>query len=60
MGAEALAVEFYFWPDREAAHRWHGREYEAMIEQTYGTRPRIQIFDALLYVDARTGRIDEV
>ena len=53
-GSRSLGGGIYFWPDLEAAYRWHGREYEAMIEQTYGTKPRIQVFDA------RTGRIDEV
>ena len=50
----------YIWPDREAASRWHGAEYEALVERIYGTRPRIQILDALIHVDPRTGCIEEL
>jgi hypothetical protein len=40
----------YFWPDRAAAEKWHGADYRRMVVDTYGSEPRIRIFDALMHV----------
>jgi hypothetical protein len=50
----------YIWPTREAAQRWHGQDYVAMVEATYGSPPRFQILDALLRVDPARGEITEL
>jgi len=59
-GTRNLGGGVYVWPDREAAQRWHGEEYELMVEQVYGARPRIQILDALIHIDPKCGRIEEL
>lgn len=41
----------YIWRDREAAARWHGPEYRAIVEKLYGYPPDIRILDALIHVD---------
>jgi hypothetical protein len=43
------------WHSREDAFRWHGDEYMARVTALYGVAPRIQIFDALLYVNPALG-----
>jgi hypothetical protein len=40
----------YIWPDRAAAEKWHGADYQRMIAEIYGAEPRIRIFDALMHV----------
>ena len=40
----------YFWPDRAAAEKWHGADYRQMVADTYGSQPRMRIFDALMHV----------
>jgi hypothetical protein len=45
----------YIWHSREDAARWHGDEYMARVTALYGVAPRIQIFDALLYVNPALG-----
>ena len=49
----------YIWRDEEAALRWHGPEYLAMIERTYGHPPRIRRLPTLLHVDALSHAIRE-
>jgi hypothetical protein len=46
----------YIWASREAAQKWHGEEYRAMIRRVYDSIPRIEILDALLHVDPTTGK----
>jgi hypothetical protein len=48
--ARCLGGGIYIWPSREVAARWHGREYEQMIAIRYGSKPRIQVLDALLHI----------
>lgn len=45
----------YIWRSRDAALRWHGEEYRAMVRSLYGAEPQIQILDALLHVDPVLG-----
>lgn len=45
----------YIWRSRQDAARWHGDEYKARVTALYGVAPRIQIFDALLYVNPSLG-----
>jgi len=45
----------YIWHSREDAARWHGDEYKARVTALYGVAPRIQILDALLYVNPSLG-----
>jgi hypothetical protein len=54
----SLGGGVYIWKTREAAARWHGPEYVAMIEKVYGSSPRIQILDALIRVDAVRGEVN--
>ncbi len=58
--AEGLGGGVYVWPDRQAARRWHGADYEAMVAEVYGAAPNIQILDALIRVDPLARRIEEV
>jgi hypothetical protein len=58
--ARSLGGGVYVWPDREAARRWHGAEYEATVAEVYGAPPKIQILDALIRVDPGASRIEEV
>ncbi|WP_176039846.1 YdhR family protein [Burkholderia stabilis] len=46
----------YVWRTREAAERWHGDEYKAMVERVYGHPPAIRMLDTLAHVDAVRGR----
>lgn len=48
----------YVWKSREAAERWHGEDYQRMIEKIYGARPRIQILDALIHVTPTKGSFE--
>ena len=50
----------YIWPTREAAQRWHGKDYVAMVEATYGAPPRFQILDAVIRVVPARGEITEL
>ena len=45
----------YIWHSREDAVRWHGDEYITRVTALYGVAPRIEIFDALLYVNPSLG-----
>ncbi|SRR5579875_1594245 len=54
-----LGGGIYIWPNREAAQRWHGNDYVAMVEATYGSPPRFQILEALIHVDPAYGKIKE-
>jgi hypothetical protein len=45
----------YIWPSREDAIRWHSDEYIARVTALYGVAPRIQIFEALVYVNPSLG-----
>ncbi|MEL6318035.1 MAG: hypothetical protein AAFR16_10420 [Pseudomonadota bacterium] len=49
----------YFWRDREAAARWRGEDFSAMVTARYGSAPRIQVSNALVHVDAAAGRFEE-
>ena len=50
----------YIWRDRASALRWHGDDYVEMVILRYGSPPRIQILDAVICVDARAGRFEEL
>jgi len=50
----------YVWRTREAAKRWHGDAYRAMVEKRYGTPPRIEILEALVRVDPTAKRVEEL
>ncbi len=50
----------YIWPTREAARRWHGKEYQEAVLALYGAPPRIQVLDALIHVDPKGGKVDEL
>jgi hypothetical protein len=50
----------YIWRSREAAARWHGDAYRAMVLSLYGSEPRIEILDALLHVDPVAGILAEL
>lgn len=41
----------YIWKTREAAHRWHGEEYQNRIRALYGSEPTMTYFDTLVIVD---------
>jgi len=47
----------YVWTSRQAAQRGHGEDYRDMVRRTYGSTPRIEIFDALLHVDPVAGTV---
>ena len=55
-----LGGGIYIWKDRESALRWHGEDYRKMINDVYGSEPRIQFLDTLLTVDNLTKKIIEV
>lgn len=55
---QALGGAIYVWPDRAAAERWHGPSYCKMVEDLYGSRPRIQVLDALVHVDPLRRKIE--
>jgi hypothetical protein len=48
----------YLWKSRAAAERWHGADYRDMVRDTYGAVPTIEMFDALLHVDAIAGTVE--
>jgi hypothetical protein len=50
----------YIWPSSDAAAHWHGPEYRHMIKSRYGSKPRIETFDALIHIDPRSGRSIEL
>ena len=54
---KSLGGGIYVWKSREAAARWHGSEYYRMIEDLYGSSPRIQILDAIIRVDSLAGTV---
>ncbi|MGO9772650.1 MAG: hypothetical protein ACLPSW_24480 [Roseiarcus sp.] len=56
----SLGGGVYVWRTREAARRWHGEEYQRMVQSLYGAPPRMQILDALIHVDPIAGRIEEL
>lgn len=47
----------FIWKSFEAAHRWHGPDYVAMVESVYGNPPLIQILDTLIHIEPDTKRI---
>jgi len=49
----------YIWKNIEAARRWHGPDYVAMVESVYGNAPCIQIMDTLIHIESTTRRIVE-
>ncbi len=49
----------YIWKSIEAARRWHGSDYVAMVESVYGNAPRIQMLDTLIHIESTTMRIVE-
>ena len=52
-----LGGGIYIWKDIEAAHRWHGPDYMAMVESVYGNPPLVQILDTLIHIEPGTKRI---
>ncbi|KVG72047.1 hypothetical protein WJ33_19175 [Burkholderia ubonensis] len=50
----------YIWRTREAAARWHGAEYRAMVERVYGHPPEIRVLDTLIHVDAERQKYEIV
>lgn len=56
---KSLGGGVYIWKSREAASRWHGEEYHRMVQNLYGSPPRIQIIDALMHIDSVAGTIEE-
>ncbi len=58
--ARCLGGGVYIWPSREAAARWHGEDYKAMVLRVYGSHPHFEIFDLLMDVDPAKGSVIEV
>jgi hypothetical protein len=58
--AQCVGGGGYYWGSREAAARWHGEEYRAVVHSLYGSEPRIQIMDALIHVDPVAGTWTEL
>jgi hypothetical protein len=54
-----LGGGIYIWRTRQAALRWHGKDYVRRVQSLYGTPPRMQILDALVHVDPVGGRTRE-
>ncbi|MDT9702626.1 hypothetical protein, partial [Streptomyces sp. P17] len=50
----AVGGGVYHWRAREAAQRWHGGDYPRLIRDRYGTAPRVEMFEAVLRIDAVT------
>ena len=55
--AGCLGGGVYIWTSAEATQRWHGHEYREMVRRTYGSVPKIEVYDALLHVDTAASEV---
>ena len=48
----------YLWKSRAAAERWHGADYREMVRHAYDAVPTIEMFEAVIHVDATAGTVE--